>query len=278
LASGLWTAASGAGAQAQNLDLIANNLANVDTAAFKKDLPTFKEYLATVENPKITADIPRGQVQDKDLYHIDGKDQAFVVMDGSYTNHRQGGLRVTQAPLDLALDGPGFLEVSTPNGLRYTRDGSLKIATDGRLVTRDGFPILSNSAAGPDLQTTGASGPNVAARFINLKDQNTHLTINQSGEIFSGETLVAKLSVVEFKDLNSVKKSGGHFFEAVQKNQSVSSENTIIRQGMLESSNVNPIEEMTNMIKANRLFEHDLKAMKTFGDLMSKEVNEVGKL
>src|SRR4051812_31287665 len=112
----MWTAATGASAQANNLDLIANNLANADTPAFKKDTPTFKEYLANVEREHGAADIPRGPIKDKDFYPLDGRDQSYVVLDGTHTSFRQGNLRVTQSQFDVALDGPGFLEVSTPHG------------------------------------------------------------------------------------------------------------------------------------------------------------------
>ena len=98
----MWTAAAGASAQSQNLDIIANNLANADTPAFKKDVPTFKEYLATVEREHEAADIPRGQIKDKDFYPLDGRDQSYVVMDGAHTSFRQGNLRVTQSQFDLA--------------------------------------------------------------------------------------------------------------------------------------------------------------------------------
>lgn len=279
MATGLWTSAAGASAQAQNVDVIANNLANSDTLAFKKDLPTFKEYLANVEREHGTLDIPRGPFKDKDFYPTDGRDQAFVVMDDTYTNFRQGGLKVTQRPLDLAMDGPGFIEVNTPNGIRYTRQGSLKMATDGRLVTTEGFPVLASQPGGVAAQAKPGPGQaaEVASRFINLKDRN-HINVTPQGEIYSGDELVAKLSLVEFRDFNKIHKQGGLMFENLDPANALPPLKTEVRQGLLETSNVNPIEEMTNLIKANRLFEHDLKAMKTYNELLGKEANDVGKL
>ncbi len=293
----MWTAVSGASAQAQNVDMIANNLANQDTLAYKKDLPTFREYLATNEREKGPQDIPQGPIKDKDLYPIDGKDQSFVIVDGTYTNFKQGSLKVTNAPLDVALDGPGFLEVSTPNGIRYTRQGSLKVAMDGRLVTTEGYPVLSSSPGGlaaQPVQATGqplgqggpgatqggvAAGAVDAARFINLRDRGTHFSINGSGEIYAGEELVGRLSVVEFQDQNMLRKAGGGLYDNKRPGNALQAPpQTIVRQGALEISNVNPVEEMTNLIKANRLFEHDMKAMKTYGDLMGREANDIGKL
>jgi len=307
LATGMWTAAAGAAAQSQNVEIIANNLANSDTPAFKKDLPTFKEYLATIEREHGTVDIPRGPIKEKEFYPLDGRDESFVIMDGTHTNHLQGHLRVTQSALDVALDGPGFLEVSTPFGVRYTRHGSLKLATDGRLVTTEGYPVLTASPGGLAAQTnlpnqSGGQGrqpanvgtqggvqaglganlmndPAVAGRFISLRDRGTQFSINTMGEIYAGENLIGKLSVVEFNDLNKIRKQGGHLFENRDPNNyKAGNPGTQVRQGVLETSNVNPIEEMTNLIKANRLFEHDLKALKTYGDLLGKEANDIGKL
>lgn len=303
----MWTAVSGASAQAQNVDVVSNNLANLDTLSFKKDLPTFKEYLSVVEREREPTEIKRGFIKDKDFFPIEGRDQSFVVTDGTYTHFKQGNLRVTQAPLDLALDGPGFFEVSTPSGIRYTRQGSLKMAMDGRLVTREGYPVLAAQPGGlaiapPDKnvqpgqgglltqggvaaeQNTGGQAgtlqdPAVMRRIINLKDRSKNLNINEAGELYAGEDLVAKLNVVEFQDQKKLRKTGGLFFENKDpSNLSALTPQTVVRQGVLETSNVNPAEEMTNLIKANRMFEHDLKALKTFGELMGREANDVGKL
>ncbi|MCM2322880.1 MAG: flagellar hook basal-body protein [Oligoflexia bacterium] len=272
----MWTAVSGATAQAQQVEIIANNLANSDTLAFKKDLPAFREYLAAEQREPGPAQIQHRAIKDKDLYPLDGRDQAHVVVDGTYTHFKQGNLKVTHAPLDVAMDGPGFIEVSTPSGVRYTRQGSLKLAMDGRLVTTEGHPVLAVAAGGPEAGRTPAME---AARFINLRDRGSHLAISEQGEIFAGENLVAKLSVVEFGDLNKLRKSGGQLFENRDPaNVSAAPVRTAVRQGVLETSNVNPVEEMTNLIKANRLFEQDLKALKTYGDLLGREVNDIGKL
>lgn len=274
----MWTAAAGASAQAQNLDTIANNLANADTPAFKKDTATFKEYLATAERVHVPGDIPRGVVKDKDFYPLDGRDEAYVIIDGTHTSFRQGNLRVTQAPFDLAMDGPGFLEVSTPQGLRFTRQGNLKVSPEGRLVNAQGYPVLASQPAGLAGTGAGKAEPDVSSRFINLRDRGVHFDINELGEIYSGDSLVAKLSVAEFKDLGKLRKFGSQLFENREATNRVPPESTRVRQGVLETSNVNPIEEMTNMIRTNRLFEQDLKALKTYGELLGKEANEVGKL
>ncbi|MGK5082213.1 flagellar hook-basal body protein [Bdellovibrionota bacterium FG-1] len=291
MASGIWPSVSGASAQADSVDRVANNLANSETLAFKKDLPTFQQYLANHEREHGALDIPRGPFKDKDFYQLDGRDQAFVVVDSTYTNFKQGALRVTQAPLDVALDGTGFLEVSSPTGIKYTRQGSLHIAPDGRLVTTDGLPVLAANPGGlaapqttlANANTPGRTPANTspadAARFINLRDRGAHFSINSQGEIYSGDELLAKLSVVEFQDTRKLRKSASQTFDNPDPNNVLKEPaKTVVRQGVLETSNVNPIEEMTNLIKANRLFEHDLKAMKTYGEMMQREANDIGKL
>jgi flagellar basal-body rod protein FlgF len=272
--------------------MIANNLANQDTLGFKKDQPTFKDYMANVERAHGPEDIPRGPIKEKEFYPLDGRDQSFVVVNGTYTNFKPGAIRVTQSPLDVAMDGPGFLEVSTPTGIRYTRQGSLKMSMDGRLVTTEGFPVLASQPGGlaaqqqqPLVQNGLATQGRVPAaltadpsRFIDLRDRGGAVSITPQGEIYAGDQLIAKLSVVEFQDLNKLRKSGGSMFENKEPANLQEPAHTSVRQGMLEGSNVNPIEEMTNLIKANRLFEEDLKAMKTYGEIMGKEANEIGKL
>lgn len=265
MASGIWTSVSGALAREHSVETVANNLANVDTTAFKKDAPVFKEYLSTLERDHDRAPPKTGRITDQDLHPIKDKDQSHVVIDGTYINFKQGPMRVTQAPLDLALEGNGLLEVSTPSGIRYTRNGSLKLAQDGKLVTSEGYPVLNNNAS-----------TDTAARFINLKDR-TNISINESGEIYSADSLIGKLAVKEFPNQQLLKKTGGQYFENKDevKNTSKFAENTKVHQGMIEGSNVNPIEEMSNLITAHRMFEADLKSLKTYGDMLGKQ-NEIG--
>ena len=293
----MWTAVSGASARAQAVDTIANNLANTDTLGFKKDQVAFKEYLATSEREKEGQDIPRGPIRDRDLYPLDGKDQAFVTVHGTYTSFKPGNLRVTESPLDVALEGPGFIEVGTPQGVRWTKQGSFKIGADGNLVTSQGYPVLSAQPGGlasarpADTVQPGQGGlltqggvaaglnPEITARAINLRDQQGAITINESGDLYVGQQLVAKLSVGEFKDTRLLKKYGDRVFEnSNPANRMTDPSTTKVHQGMLELSNVNPIEEMTNLIQAHRLFENSMKNLKAHDEMMHKEANDLGKL
>ncbi len=123
------------------------------------------------------------------------------------------------------------------------------------------------------------SRPLLPVRFINLKDKAGHLDVQSDGTIYSGDDIVAKLSVVEFSEPKALRKQGSGLFENKLPTNVVSrATRAQVKQGMLETSNVNPVEEMVNLIKNNRLFEHDLKAMKTYNDLLGREVNDIGKL
>jgi len=298
----MWTSVSGAAAQAHAVETVANNLANVDTNGFKKDVPAFKEYLSSAEREHERPSIHIGNVKDKDLNPLYDKDQSHVIVGGSHTSFRQGPMKITKAPLDVAIEGPGLIEVATPSGAKYTRHGAFKLAVDGRLVTNEGYPVLSSRAGGlaavqaptainagtanpgGELATGGPipgsiGDPSVASRFINLKDRG-NISITEKGEVYAGQDLVGQLGLVEFSNPKLLQKTGLQYFTNTLPEKNIASEptNSKLHQGMLEGSNVNPVEEMTNLIKANRLFEHDLKVMKTFGDMMGREANDIGKL
>ena len=278
MSKALWPAVSGALARDHQVEVIANNLANVNTNGFKKDDVSFKEYL--LKNEKINdlgEDIPRSPLRDKDLFPLEGRDQSFVVVNGTYAVHKTGGQKVTDNPLDVALDGPGFFEISTPQGIRYTRAGSFKISSEGRLETSDGNPVLSAAESAGEAVRGPAS--EAAGRYISLTGREGAIHINQRGEMYMGDEKVADLSVVEFADLKPLFKVGSLNFENKDpQNVGIQAQKTSLNQGMLETSNVNPVEEISNLIRANRMFEQDLKAMKTVNEMMQKEVNDIGKM
>lgn len=300
LGSGMWTAVSGANAQAQQVESIANNLANADTLGYKKDQVAFKEYLETAERDPAAREPIRGPLKDKDLYPLDGKERAHVVATGNYVNFKQGSLRITNSPLDLAIDGGGFFEVATPQGVRFTRLGAFKVGADGMLVTSEGHPVLAQQPGGLANQSNagsetspqfGQGGPNdtqggvAAGRTISLKDRPGRISITEKGEVYAGEDLVATLGVAHFADLSKLKKVGGQFFESWDPANRISTQlaadsgkSSRVMQGMLETSNVNPVEEMSKLIQANRAYEGDLKALKAYSDIMSREANDIGKL
>jgi flagellar basal-body rod protein FlgG len=279
MSKGLWPAISGSIAQSERLDTIANNLANADTNGFKKDQVEFRSVMSSAVSAAMKEGVPVKPYTEKDFHRLDGADKAYVAVDGSYTDFSQGRAKVTASPLDVALEGKGFLEVLSPQGVRYTRQGSLRMNQDGALVTMDGFPVLS-----PGGQEAEGGKPvareELLARAITLNPSaGSKVTITSDGRIYQGKQQVSQLSVVEFVDNNLLSKEGSSLFKnETPANVSTSPVTTRVEQGMLETSNVNAVAEMTDMLKATRLFEANEKVVRTYGDLEGRVVNDLGKL
>lgn len=279
MSKGFWPAISGSIAQSERLDTVANNLANSDTNGFKKDQVAFRSIMSSAVSAAQKEDIPRKLYTEKDFHKLDGADTAFVAVDGTFTDFTQGRVKVTGSPLDLALEGKGFLEVLAPEGVRYTRQGSLRMNQDGKLVTSEGFPVLS-----PGAQDAPGAKPatreELMGRAIQIDPRGaSSMTITIDGRIYQGKQEVAQLSVVEFIDAKMLTKEGSALFRNESPaNISKESIGTNVRQGMIEASNVNAVAEMTELLKATRLFEANEKIVKSYGELEGRAVNDLGKL
>lgn len=275
----LWVPLSGAIAQQKNVETIANNVANVNTPGFKKDQVVFKEYLAALEKKDQgeTVDLPQKEWKPEDFYRSDNAEDSFVKADGSYTLHEQGQLTPTGNTFDNAINGPGFFEVLTPNGIRYSRRGTFSISGEGKLVTDQGYLVLAKDSppiAGSDGMMTLASPPESRAIPIT----GSRFSISLDGEIFNGENKIGNIALVEFNDVHALKKEGHSLFiNPDQKNIKIGDLKTSIHQGFIEQSNVNPVTEMSNLINANRNFESIQRVIKTYDNMSSKAVNEISK-
>ncbi|MCT4642333.1 MAG: flagellar basal-body rod protein FlgF [Bacteriovoracaceae bacterium] len=264
----IWVPLSGQIAQQRKVDTIANNIANANTAGFKKDRLTFKEHLSALNKGLDDIDIPRKDWSPDDMYRTQGGQNAYVKVDGSYTIFEQGQLRPTKNPLDIALFGKGFFEVLTPTGIRYTRKGTFSLDKQGHLTTNAGYKVLGKS-----------DDPNIKPedRFISLSNANK-VSISKSGDIFTQEGLIGGLSVVEFNDHQALKKEGGSLFYNDNKDNTFKQDiTTTVNQGFLEGSNVNAVQEMSELIKAHRHFDNIQKAIKTYDDISGKAVNDIAR-
>lgn len=263
---GIYSAVSGAMAQSSRLDTIANNLANVNTTSFKKDRQVFSEYLSTFEKPDDLIRVPRVPASIESFYDMQGGDNAYVNPAGTYTNFEQGAIKPTGNNLDFALEGKGFFEVLTPGGVRWTRNGGFQIDNAGRLVSKEGFPVLRDGQGDP------------AQRTINLTSRN--ITVSHRGEIFDGGNQVGRLAVVEFAKIDDLQKQGSSLYglKGNAGSAPLQSDEMKIHQGFVEGSNVNVVEEMTDMITANRVFEAAQKAVKGHDQMDEKLINVVGKV
>jgi flagellar basal-body rod protein FlgG len=263
---GIYTALSGGLAKSHEIEVIANNLANANTPGFKRDSATFNEYLTEVRRPDLPSGVQR-EINQAAL--LDGRpqgDKSFVEMDGIYTMHGQGGLKRTNLPFDLGLEGKGFFEVLTPQGIRYTRQGNFNISKEGVLVTANGYPVLGAGEGGApeQRQIRFGSGP---------------VDISRSGEIRQKGQVIGQIAMAEFHENQWLEKVGNAYFrntndDNLMKNLPTS---TQMHQGFIENSNVNAVHEMTRLIEATRAYESHMQAIKTYQEIDGRTANEIAR-
>jgi len=210
---------------AREMDVVANNIANLNTTGFKADGSLFEEYL----NSAARADQTGSRV-------------SFVHDRGVWHDMSQGPIERTGSPLDVAIDGKGFLVVQTPNGERYTRNGSLQINATGQLVTSDGFPVL------------GDGGP------ITLQSTDRQVQISRDGTISVREgtskvdSARGKIRLVTFANPQQLQKEGSSTFSATAGAAPQPATTGGLIQGAIEKSNVRGVVEMSRMIEITRAY------------------------
>ncbi len=290
---GVYTALSGGIAKSHELELIANNLANANTPGFKRDSGTFNEYLTDLRRNDSVESLPREIISSSSINGRPSGDKSFVEMDGVYTDFRQGNVEKTNRKLDLALEGGGFFEIMTPAGVQYTRQGNFNISPKGILVTGNGYPVLSKAdkvqgstpVEGDLFGVIDSLGQQVPAPARNPRPEqrmiqlgNGPIEIDQNGIIRQNGAQVAQINIEEFQEAQWLEKSGNTYFKNISPNNLKNGElKTKLHQGFLESSNVNPISEMTRMIEATRAYESHLQAIKTHQEVDGKTVNDLVK-
>ncbi len=243
MVSGKYSALAGAVAREQAMANISNNLANVNTTGFKKDRISFESIL-------------RGSRQTGQAKGINYSRIRTIGTDFS-----QGALKVTDNPLDLAIQGQGFFKIRQGKRTLYTRDGSFHLDSNGMLKTADGFSVLNES--GQPVQLTETSGRKI--------------TIAEDGGIIVDGQVQDRLQVFTVDDPAGLKKIGGNRF-ALEQGTDRTAESSRIVQGSLETSNVNMMEEMVMMINSQRRFEACHKALKSYSTIAEKngELGTVG--
>ena len=251
----LWSAASGMVAQQLNVDTIANNLANVNTAGFKRDDVAFQAYLSSAEGvaAAVAPPYPAGQAG-----------ASFWVSYASRTDFSPGPLHQTGNRLDLALNGPGFFSVESPDGPRYTRRGNFTLNPEGVLVTQEGWPVQGTSGEiRLDANDAGPSGPDIS--------------VGEDGTVRVNGRDVDRLRIENFTDPGGLLKIGHGYFLQTDADAAAAAENVRIAQGFLEMSNVEAVRAMTEMIEILRGYESYQRVIRSIDEANAKSINEVGR-
>ena len=222
----------------RHMDIIANNIANMNTTAFRAEQPIFEEF------PMPSAD--RVKV-------------SFVLDRGLLRNLDAGEITRTDNPLDVAINGPGYFVVETEVGPRYTRDGHFRVDDEGRLISNSGWPVLDDGGQ-VIVFDVGAKAP----------------TINRDGTIATELGVIGRIGVVRFANEQRLLKQGGGLYSSAQEPEPV--EKPSIVQGMIEKSNVEPIIEITRMIEVMRAYQSTQKLMDTGHDLQRRAIDKPGRV
>jgi flagellar basal-body rod protein FlgG len=257
---GIYPIMSGALAQEQRLQVITNNLANVNTTGFKRDEPLFRSVL---EAARAAAPLPGHSDSVTQPVLFGGRraaDRIFVAPQGLETIFETGRLRATGNQFDIAIQGPGFFEVKTPQGVRYTRNGVFHLDNKRRLVNESGFPVM---------------GFNDKKRPAELKFPEGVVAIAPNGKVSVNGEESGAIKVVEFGDQNRPAKAGDGLYMGV--NPRPAKEATLL-QGHIEESAVNTIPEMVKMIQVMRSYETASKMIQTLDRMAETMIQDVGRV
>lgn len=253
---GLYTASNGMIAQQQKMDIISNNLANVNTTGFKKDgviVESFDDVLTTKVND---VNVPGNQMI--------GKMTLGCKVGNIYTDHTQGGATITGDPYNIAILGTGMVAIGVADkegnmNTKYSRDGSFTLSNDGTLMTREGNYVL------------GENGK------IVIPSGSSNIRISEDGRIFDNDKVIDKISLTDFENPETLRKTGDNLYSKIEDTVEQEFGGKLL-QGYLESSNVNTVREMVDMISVMRTYEANQKVIHTQDETLKKAVNEVGRL
>lgn len=251
---GWYIGASGMNAQQNRLDAISNNLANVDTTGYKKDIPVSKAFSELLVRRTRADGVYAFSDGSGDIAPIVGKLGLGVETNELYTDFEQGSFKSTEANTDMALNGEGFFAVQTPMGERYTRNGNFLLGKEGILTTKEGYPLL------------GENGP--------VRLDNDKFKVNDDGMIYTAEDnqLVDRIKIVRFDNERYLQKVGSSLYKDTDITGAAyiaeGNERPSVLQTYTETSNVNIVNEMVSMIEVNRAYEANQKSIQSEDSMM----------
>jgi flagellar basal-body rod protein FlgF len=234
-------AASGLRARMESLDLLANNVANASTGGFKADREFYSLYSGVDDSDAVYSTMP--------------------VIERPWTDYTQGTLQRTGNPLDLALDGHGFFAVNGPSGPLYTRNGSFRLAGDGRLITGDGYAVRNRQGGAIQL------------------DANRDVQVGADGTITQDGKVIGQLEVVDFTSTGGLAKQGAAYFRIADPSLRPSAPSTVtVEQGQVEGSNTGSAEAAVRLVSVMRQFEMLNKAATLGAEMNKRAIEEVAKV
>ena len=266
MVKGLYTAHTGMVNEMKRLDILANNLANADTTAYKKEGTTSRTF----------ADEMSLRIKDSSNMGIPKKlgDITYGVHLGQvYTDYSTGNFKVTDNTTDFAIEGNGFFAVAFTDkqgntSVKYTRDGAFTVNKEGYLVTKDGDYVLN---------ATGAmNGDPRQNNYIRL-DPNASITVNKLGYVMQNNQIVGTIGMVDVDNYDYLEKYGENLYNLLPGGNRIATDANI-EQCTLETSNVNVVNEMVNMITIQRAYEAGQKVITSIDGTLDRAVNNVGKV
>ncbi len=260
---GLYTAYTGMIQEQQRMDTLTNNLANSDTTGFKKEGLTSQSF-DTVLVDKIK--------DGSESYYYGrriGPANPGVKIGESYTDWSEGALQVTDIPVDMALGGKGFFTVEFTNkagatSTMYTRDGNFQLTREGYLVTTDGDYVMG----------AGANGQSTRIKLDPVKD----FKVDGQGYISQDGKQITRLKLTDFEDYDYLEHYGENYYYPVEGARAKDATNARVLQGYLETSNVDIVPEMVEMISVSRQYEANQKIIQTIDTSMQIAANQLGRL
>lgn len=227
-----------------DMQIVANNIANLNTTGYRAQNLLFSEYLSDVRERRVD---PRAA----------GDDLSFVYGRGQYENSQPGSLRFTGNPLDMAIEGPGFFGVQGPDDeVMYTRAGEFQKGVDGTLLIPAGYAVAGQGG-----------GP------IIIPDDSTEIKIDESGAISNQDGQIGQLMLVEFENTQELEPFGDQLYRSP--NEGAPAENSRIEQGQLEGSNVQAVIEMTRMIETLRQYQSTQRVLQNENERLRSAIQKL---
>jgi flagellar basal-body rod protein FlgG len=268
-------------AQQWRLDAVANNLANVDTDGYKRDVTAHKAFPELLLRRMDDDGVYRHPFGSGDAAPIIGKIGTGVEVNELFTDFQQGAMKETGSDLDIALDGRGFFSVLTPWGERYTRNGSFQLGKEGFLETKEGYPVLGEN--GPiRVQANNFQVDKEGNVWINaVYAEDGAVMVSKENNAWEETALLDTLKIVSFDVPRYIEKQGSSLYRATEVSGPaemlpVETRPRVV-QGFTEASNVDPVTEMVQMIEVNRAYEANQKIIQSSDSMLGVLINQTAK-